>query len=252
VATRQEPDREDDTRSRLLDAAFDCKACVGFAERWLQAFEPLEGRCNLAGDVGAEVEVACIRPQLLQGPHKQAHGALGGQGFRSAAQQPADNQREDKYETSQACENPELFILRHGSARFGPAWGRAGLRVLISSLFLLAGLHKLQQWDESALAMARHGLPLVGPLLAAAVVVELGAGFGLLIGFRTRVMALVLFAFTLTVNFVLHDFWAVGASDAARIEMQLFAKNIAIAGGLLVLVGLGGGAWSYDKFKGEA
>jgi hypothetical protein len=32
--------------------------------------------------------------------------------------------------------------------------------------------------------------------------------------------------------------------------MQLFAKNVAVAGGLLVMVGLGGGAWSYDQFKG--
>jgi uncharacterized membrane protein YphA (DoxX/SURF4 family) len=41
------------------------------------------------------------------------------------------------------------------------------------------------------------------------------------------------------------------AADSVRIEMQLFAKNIAIAGGLLVLVGLGGGSWSYDRFRGD-
>ena len=71
------------------------------------------------------------------------------------------------------------------------------------------------------------------PLLAAAVSVEIGAGFGLLIGFRTRVMALMLFVFTLVVNFVMHDFWTISAAETARIEMQLFAKNIAIAGGLV-------------------
>jgi len=128
-----------------------------------------------------------------------------------------------------------------------PAVGRA----LISSLFLLAGLGKIQHWDETALSMSRHGVTMVGPLLAAAVAVEIGAGFGLLIGFRTRVMALMLFVFTLVVNFVMHDFWAMNAADTVRIEMQLFAKNIAIAGGLLVLVGLGGGSWSYDSFRGD-
>lgn len=134
---------------------------------------------------------------------------------------------------------------------FGENIAPAVGRVLISSLFLLAGLEKVQHWDASALAMSRHGITLVGPLLAAAVAVELGAGFGLLIGFRTRVMALMLFVFTLVVSFVMHDFWEISAADAARIEMQLFAKNMAVAGGLLVLVGLGGGSWSYDSFRGE-
>jgi putative oxidoreductase len=128
-----------------------------------------------------------------------------------------------------------------------PAIGRA----LISSLFLLAGLTKIQHWDETALSMSQHGVTMVGPLLAAAVAVEVGAGFGLLIGFRTRVMALMLFMFTLVVNFVMHDFWTMSAADAVRTEMQLFAKNIAVAGGLLVLVGLGGGSWSYDSFRGD-
>jgi len=57
--------------------------------------------------------------------------------------------------------------------------------------------------------------------------------------------------FTLVVNFVMHDFWTISAANAAQIEMQLFAKNIAVAGGLLVLVGLGGGSWSYDSFRGD-
>jgi putative oxidoreductase len=134
---------------------------------------------------------------------------------------------------------------------FGENIAPAVGRVLISSLFLLAGLAKVQHWDETALSMTRHGVTMVGPLLAAAVAVELGAGFGLLIGFRTRVMALMLFVFTLVVNFVMHDFWTISAADAARIEMQLFAKNMAVAGGLLVLVGLGGGSWSYDSFRGD-
>jgi putative oxidoreductase len=125
-------------------------------------------------------------------------------------------------------------------------------RVLISSLFLLAGVHKLQHWDQTAQYMAGHGLSMVGPLLAASVALEIGAGFGLLIGFHTRVMSLMLFVFTMIVNFTLHDFWALtgAAAAAAPAEMQLFAKNVAVAGGLLVMVGLGGGAWSYDQFRG--
>lgn len=124
-------------------------------------------------------------------------------------------------------------------------------RILIASLFLLSGLEKMQHWNEAALSMARHGVTMIGPLLAATVAIEIGAGFGLVLGFRTRIMALMLFMFTLTVSFVMHDFWTIGDADLARTQMQLFAKNVAIAGGLLVLVGLGGGAWSYDAMRGD-
>jgi putative oxidoreductase len=125
-------------------------------------------------------------------------------------------------------------------------------RCMLAALFILAGVAKIQNWDETAAAMAAHGVSAAGPLLALAVVVELGAGLGLAAGFHTRLMALVLFLFTLAVSFVMHDFWTI-ADDAARAraEMQLFAKNMAIAGGLLVLVGMGAGRLSFDGWRGE-
>ena len=122
-------------------------------------------------------------------------------------------------------------------------------RCMIAGLFILAGVQKLLHWQDSALYMAQHGVSVVQPLLALAIVTELGAGLGLIIGFRTRLMALMLFAFTLAVSFVMHDFWMMGDPELARAETQLFAKNMAIAGGLLVLVGMGAGRWSYDSWR---
>jgi putative oxidoreductase len=125
-------------------------------------------------------------------------------------------------------------------------------RCMLAALFILAGIGKIQNWDETAAAMNAHGVSAAGPLLALAVVVELGAGLGLAAGFRTRLMALVLFLFTLAVSFVMHDFWTItDNADLARTEMQLFAKNMAIAGGLLVLVGMGAGRLSFDGWRGE-
>ena len=124
-------------------------------------------------------------------------------------------------------------------------------RCMIAALFILSGVQKLQNWQSSSLYMAQHGVSVVQPLLALAIIVEIGAGIGLVMGFRTRLMALMLFAFTLAVSFVMHDFWTMGDVDLARTEAQLFAKNMAIAGGLLVLVGLGAGSWSYDSWRGD-
>ena len=122
-------------------------------------------------------------------------------------------------------------------------------RCMIAALFILAGVQKLQNWDSTTLYMAEHGISMIQPLLALSIVVEIGAGIGLVIGFRTRLLALVLFAFTLIVSFQLHDFWTIAEAEVARAEAQLFAKNMAIAGGLLLLVGLGAGGWSYDSWR---
>ena len=124
-------------------------------------------------------------------------------------------------------------------------------RCMIAALFVLSGVNKLQNWDSTTLYMAEHGVSMIQPLLALSIVIELGAGFGLVIGFRTRLMALILFVFTLAVSFQLHDFWTMGDTDVARLETALFAKNMAIAGGLLMLVGLGAGSWSYDSWRGD-
>lgn len=125
-------------------------------------------------------------------------------------------------------------------------------RCMLAALFVLAGVGKIQNWDETAASMTAHGISAAGPLLALSVVIEIGAGLALVAGFRTRLMALVLFLFTLAVSFVMHDFWAIADNaELARTEMQLFAKNMAIAGGLLLLVGMGAGRLSFDGWRGE-
>jgi putative oxidoreductase len=134
--------------------------------------------------------------------------------------------------------------------RLAPVFGRG----LLASIFLLAGLLKIANWDSTIEMLAGHGLPFRHMLLAIAMIVELLCGFAVLIGFRTRMAALLLFLYTLTVTYVLHDFWSY--SDPVQAlryasELQLFVKNTAIAGGLLLLVGHGAGEWSVDSWRGE-
>ena len=132
---------------------------------------------------------------------------------------------------------------------FGEAIAPLVGRCMLAGFFLLAALQKIQNWNDTTFYMAQHGIGAIPILLALSIVVEAGAGFALVLGFRTRPMTLILFLYVLVVSFLLHDFWAITDPDLVRAETQLFAKNMAIAGGLLVLFGNGAGRWSYDSWR---
>jgi putative oxidoreductase len=117
-----------------------------------------------------------------------------------------------------------------------PAAGRA----LISSLFLLSGLSKLAAPAMTIGYIQSVGLPLPSVAFAIAAVIEIVGGISLLLGFRTRVVASILFLFALATAVSFHrDF-----SD--QNQFIHFLKNIAIAGGLLHVVAFGGGRISLD------
>jgi putative oxidoreductase len=118
-------------------------------------------------------------------------------------------------------------------------------RVLMALLFVPAGFSKIAGFAGTAGYIGSVGLPL--PQLGAviAIVVELGLGLALLVGFKTRISALVIAVFTVAAGVFFHAFWAVPA-EQVMINQIMFMKNVAIAGGLLALVAFGPGALSLD------
>lgn len=113
--------------------------------------------------------------------------------------------------------------------------GRIGLALI----FIVSGLGKLRAYDATAAYMAGHGLP--GGLLPLVIFAELGGGLGVLFGFLTRWAALGLFVLTLLAAVFFH-------SDFADQNQSIhFMKNIAIAGGFLVLAAFGPGAIALDS-----
>ncbi|HEV2263583.1 MAG TPA: DoxX family protein [Stellaceae bacterium] len=117
-----------------------------------------------------------------------------------------------------------------------PAVGRA----MISVLFLLSGFSKLAAPAMTIGYIQSVGLPLPSAAFALSAFVEIVGGITLLLGFRTRIVASILFLFTLaTAVFFHHNF---GDQD----QFIHFFKNVAIAGGLLHVVAFGGGRISLD------
>lgn len=119
-------------------------------------------------------------------------------------------------------------------------------RLLLAPMFLLSGYSKVGGFAGTAGWIASKGLPLPEVLTVAALVVEVGAGLMLVLGWKARWAALALAAFTALASYFFHNFWTL--PPAEQMTQQLFfLKNLAVIGGLLLLAGFGPGGWSVDK-----
>jgi len=116
-------------------------------------------------------------------------------------------------------------------------------RVFYASLFILYGYFKLTGFAGTTGYMAKMGLPAPALSAALAVVIELGGGLLILIGYQTRVVALALAVYVFIAALIAHTHF--GDPN----QLSHFMKNIAIVGGSLFLVANGAGAYSLDARK---
>jgi putative oxidoreductase len=119
-------------------------------------------------------------------------------------------------------------------------------RILLAVMFITSGFGKITGFEGTVGYIASKHLPL--PQLGAiiAILVELGAGILLAIGYKARWAALAMAIFTLAAGVLFHDYW--NAEAAARMGQQInFWKNVSITGGMLMVFAFGPGAYSVDK-----
>ena len=118
-------------------------------------------------------------------------------------------------------------------------------RILLGLIFVLSGFGKIAGFEGTAGYIASKGLPLPQFLAALTIVVELGGGLALMAGLYTRQAALALAAFSVLTAFVFHGFWAAPAAEYMAQQIN-FMKNLAIAGGMLVVAAFGPGQLGLD------
>ncbi|MGJ7500604.1 DoxX family protein [Variovorax sp. ZT5P49] len=108
-------------------------------------------------------------------------------------------------------------------------------RVLMAVIFLVAGVRKLMTYGATLGYFAKLGIPLADVVLPLTIMLEIGGGLLLIAGWRVQWVAGALALFTLATGFTAHAFWA---ADAAQFNAQLnnFLKNVAMAGGFLLLI----------------
>jgi putative oxidoreductase len=119
-------------------------------------------------------------------------------------------------------------------------------RILLAVVFIKSGFGKVTGFEGTVGYIASKGLPLpqIGAVIA--ILVELGGGILLAIGFKARWAALAIAIFTLAAGIMFHDYWAADAAQRMAQEIN-FWKNVTITGGALGFFAFGPGRYSVDK-----
>jgi len=123
----------------------------------------------------------------------------------------------------------------HQLSKFAPLIAR----ILIGGFFIMAGLGKIADVAGTAGYMQSVGLP--GILVWPAIIFEVVLGLMIVVGFQTRLAALAGAAFCVVTAVLFHT------NFADQIQMIMFLKNFAIAGGFLMIFAHGAGAFAIDK-----
>jgi len=113
-------------------------------------------------------------------------------------------------------------------------------RILLGFIFVMAGFGKLgAAYAGTAGYMDSMGIP--GGLLPLVIATEIVGGLMLILGFKIKWAAFALAGFTLLAGIIFHG------NFADQMQSILFMKNLAITGGLLLLVNHGAGKLSIDN-----
>ena len=108
-------------------------------------------------------------------------------------------------------------------------------RVFLSAIFIWSGINKILHPVITQENMSAHGMPLTLVFLVAAIALEILGGLSVLLGIKTRWGAAMLIIFLIPATLIFHH------DLSTELEQAMFFKNLAMLGGLLMLIQYGGG-----------
>jgi len=120
-------------------------------------------------------------------------------------------------------------------------------RILISAIFIFEGADSILYMEKTRATMIEYGLTWKTDFLLYASIVFLVAGaLMLLIGYRIRLGVWLLLIYWLPLTFIVYSFWN-DPPETQRLNAILFMKNLAIAGGLIMIAAHGGGKFAVQR-----
>lgn len=123
-------------------------------------------------------------------------------------------------------------------------------RIFIGLLFLVNGISKVAGFKGAVSYIASTGAPMPELLNIIAIIVEIGGGLLIVVGYATAEAAAALIVFTIGTLYLFHapTMWFGKTDQASVINQTMFLKNLGLIGGLLYIVGYGPGAgFSFGK-----
>ena len=117
-------------------------------------------------------------------------------------------------------------------------------RLFLGQIFLLSGIFKISGYEGTQGYMQAMGVP--GMLLPLVILLEIGGGLAIIAGWQTKLVSIALAAFTVVAAVIFHN----NLSD--QMQMIMFMKNVAIAGGFILLAINGAGGYSLDSRRSKS
>lgn len=118
-------------------------------------------------------------------------------------------------------------------------------RILLALMFLIGGVDKVMGMEGTLKYMTANGVPMANIAIYAAILIEIGAGLLLVIGYQTRWAAAVLIVFIIAAEFFFHQYWNLEGQPRG-LQRVIFYKNLAVLGGMMMLIVAGPGRYSLD------
>jgi putative oxidoreductase len=123
-------------------------------------------------------------------------------------------------------------------------------RIMIATIFLMSAVgNKIPNFNKVVGYMASEGVPFSQVMLVGAIVFLIAGSLSIIVGYKARIGAALLFVFLVLATYFFHDFWTLEDAQAKQGQMIQFMKNLALMGTMVFLMANGSGRMSLDDLR---
>ena len=123
-------------------------------------------------------------------------------------------------------------------------------RIFLVAIFFMSAVgHKIPHFNDVAGVMEKVGMPGPKFMLVGAIVFLIVGSLSILVGYKARFGALLLFVFLGLASYFFHNFWALADAKAAQDQQIQFLKNLGLMGAMLMIMANGSGVASLDNCR---
>jgi putative oxidoreductase len=123
-------------------------------------------------------------------------------------------------------------------------------RWMLAWFYVISARHLKDNWHDAVAQLVDRHVPLPQLVLLVVLVLVFAGVLSLAFGYHAKHGAVMLFGLTIAAAVVLHDYWHIEEAARRQAEMEIFARDVAICGALLMVVGMGSGPFSIDGKPG--